>query len=147
MVLTNPPFGKKSSYKVVGEDGSVTTERENYEREDFKFTTSNKQLNFLQHIMTILEANGRAGVVLPDNVLFEAGRAGEGSERFRRFSYEELSQRDKLNLDITWLKDDSLEDIDSLPEPDVLAAEIVESLEAALEQFRGVAAELNLDQE
>src|SRR5690606_24813642 len=78
VVLTNPPFGKKSSYKVVGEDGSVSSERESYEREDFKFTTSNKQLNFLQHIMTILETRGRAGVVLPDNVLFEAGRAGEG---------------------------------------------------------------------
>lgn len=225
VVLTNPPFGKKSSYKVVGEDGTVTTERENYEREDFKFTTSNKQFNFLQHIMTILETHGRAGVVLPDNVLFEAGRAGEGirkrllegfnfhtllrlptgiwyspgvkanvlffdkrpasrevqtkelwvydyrtnvhktlktkrltradfddfircyherreTERFRRFSYEELAQRDKLNLDIFWLKDDSLEDIDSLPEPDVLAAEIVENLEAALEQFRSVIAEL-----
>ena len=77
VVLTNPPFGKKSSYKVVGEDGAVSTERENYEREDFKFTTSNKQFNFLQHIMTVMEANGRAGVVLPDNVLFEAGRAGE----------------------------------------------------------------------
>ncbi|MBI1179200.1 MAG: N-6 DNA methylase [Alphaproteobacteria bacterium] len=230
VVLTNPPFGKKSSYKVVGEDGSVTTERENYEREDFKFTTSNKQFNFLQHIMTILEVNGRAGVVLPDNVLFEAGRAGEGirkrllegfnfhtllrlptgiwyspgvkanvlffdkrpaardaqtkelwvydyrtnihktlktkrltyedfndfvhcyrerkeTERFRRFSYEELAQRDKLNLDIFWLKDDSLEDIDSLPAPDVLAAEIVENLEAALEQFRSVSLELAGDGE
>lgn len=225
VVLTNPPFGKKSSYKVVGEDGTVSTERENYEREDFKFTTSNKQFNFLQHIMTILEANGRAGVVLPDNVLFEAGRAGEGirkrllegfnfhtllrlptgiwyspgvkanvlffdkrpasrevqtkalwvydyrtnihktlktkrltntdfddfvrcyrerkeTERFRRFSYEELAQRDKLNLDIFWLKDDSLEDIDSLPEPDILASEIVENLEAALDQFRAVSTEL-----
>ena len=78
VILTNPPFGKKSSYRVVGEDGEVSTERENYERDDFKFTTSNKQFNFLQHIMTILEQNGRAGVVLPDNVLFEAGRAGEG---------------------------------------------------------------------
>ncbi|HMN12390.1 MAG TPA: class I SAM-dependent DNA methyltransferase, partial [Bellilinea sp.] len=78
VVLTNPPFGKKSSYRVVGEDGDVTTERENYERDDFKFTTSNKQFNFLQHIMTILEQDGRAGVVLPDNVLFEAGRSGEG---------------------------------------------------------------------
>ena len=78
VVLTNPPFGKKSSYKVVGEDGGVTTERENYEREDFKFTTSNKQFNFLQHIMTIMDTHGRAGIVLPDNVLFEAGRAGEG---------------------------------------------------------------------
>jgi type I restriction enzyme M protein len=225
VVLTNPPFGKKSSYTVVGEDGQVTTERENYEREDFKFTTSNKQFNFLQHIMTIMEVNGRAGVVLPDNVLFEAGRAGEGirkrllegfnfhtllrlptgiwyspgvkanvlffdkkaasrevqtkelwvydyrtnvhktlktkrmvgadlndfmqcyrdrveTERFHRFTYDELAARDKLNLDITWLKDDSLEDIDSLPEPDVIAAEIVESLEAALEQFRSVAEEL-----
>lgn len=225
VVLTNPPFGKKSSYKVVGEDGQVTTERENYEREDFKFTTSNKQFNFLQHIMTILKENGRAGVVLPDNVLFEAGRAGEGirkrllesfnfhtllrlptgiwyspgvkanvlffdkrpaareaqtkelwvydyrtnihktlktkrlaredfddfvrcykerkeTDRFRRFTYDELAARDKLNLDIFWLKDDSLEDVDSLPAPDVLAAEIVENLEAALEQFRSVAQEL-----
>lgn len=226
VVLTNPPFGKKSSYKVVGEDGDVTTERENYEREDFKFTTSNKQINFLQHIMTILDQNGRAGVVLPDNVLFEAGRAGEGirkrlleqfdfhtllrlptgiwyspgvkanvlffdkkpaakeawtkklwiydlrtnmsftlktrkmvpddlknftdcyknrkeTERFRCFTYDELVKRDKLNLDIFWLKDESLEDIDSLPAPDVIAAEIVENLEAALEQFRAVAQELD----
>ncbi len=225
VVLTNPPFGKKSSYKVVGEDGAVSTEREHYEREDFKFTTSNKQFNFLQHIMTILDTHGRAGVVLPDNVLFEAGRAGEGirkrllegfnfhtllrlptgiwyspgvkanvlffdkrpasrevqtrelwvydyrtnihktlktnrlasgdfddfvrcyrecqeTERFRRFAYAELARRDKLNLDIFWLKDDSLEDIDNLPEPAVLAAAIVENLEAALEQFRGVSQEL-----
>ena len=225
VVLTNPPFGKKSSYKVVGEDGSVTSEREHYEREDFKFTTSNKQFNFLQHIMTVLDTHGRAGVVLPDNVLFEAGRAGEGirrrllegfnfhtllrlptgiwyspgvkanvlffdkrpasrevqtrelwvydyrtnvhktlktkrlergdfddfircyharqeTERFRRFSYDELAQRDKLNLDIFWLKDDSLEDLGSLPEPDVLAAQIVENLEAALAQFRSVSLEL-----
>ncbi len=233
VVLTNPPFGKKSSYKVVGEDGQVTTERENYERDDFKFTTSNKQFNFLQHIMTILDQNGRAGVVLPDNVLFEAGRAGEGirkrlleqfnfhtllrlptgiwyspgvkanvlffdkkpaarepwtkelwvydfrtnvhftlktnplqdndladfvqcyqagnlgarqeTERFRRFEYEELIARDKLNLDIFWLKDDSLEDVDSLPSPDLIAAEIVENLEAALQQFRSVAEELGVE--
>jgi len=56
----------------------VDTEREDYEREDFKFTTSNKQINFLQHIMTVMESDGRAAVVLPDNVLFEAGSAGEG---------------------------------------------------------------------
>ncbi|AVX02575.1 site-specific DNA-methyltransferase (adenine-specific) [Maritalea myrionectae] len=225
VVLTNPPFGKKSSYTVVGEDGQITTERESYEREDFKFTTSNKQFNFLQHIMTVLESNGRAGVVLPDNVLFEAGRAGEGirkrllenfnfhtllrlptgiwyspgvkanvlffdkrpaskdvqtkslwvydyrtnvhktlktkpltkadlsdfvqcfktrkeNERFREFAYDELKTRDKLNLDIFWLKDDSLEDIESLPEPDIIAQEIVENLEAALDQFRSVAEEL-----
>lgn len=226
VLLTNPPFGKKSSYTVVGEDGQVTTERESYEREDFKFTTSNKQFNFLQHIMTIMETNGRAGVVLPDNVLFEAGRAGEGirkrllegfnfhtllrlptgiwyspgvkanvlffdkkaasreaqtrelwvydfrtnihktlktkkltkadmddfvmcfrkrreTDRFRRFGYEDLVARDKLNMDIFWLKDDSLEDIDALPEPDVIATEIVENLEAALEQFRSVAEEIS----
>jgi len=226
VVLTNPPFGKKSSYKVVGQDGQVTTERESYEREDFKFTTSNKQLNFLQHIMTILNDYGRAGVVLPDNVLFEAGKAGEGirkrlleqfnfhtllrlptgiwyspgvkanvlffnkrpaakeaqtkelwiydfrtnvhftlktnplksddlddfvqcykarqeSERFRRFSYDDLIKRDKLNLDIFWLKDDSLQDLDHLPAPDLIAAEIVENLQAALEQFTMVAEELN----
>jgi type I restriction enzyme M protein len=221
VVLTNPPFGKKSSYQVVGEDGSVTTERESYEREDFKFTTSNKQLNFLQHIMTVLEGHGRAGVVLPDNVLFEAGRAGEGIrrrlleqfnfhtllrlptgiwyspgvkanvlffdkrpasketqtrelwvydyrtnihktlktkpltranlddfvacyhkreeiERFKCFTYDELIQRDKLNLDLFWLRDDSLEDLDNLPAPDVLAHEITENLEAALGHFRQV---------
>jgi type I restriction enzyme M protein len=218
VVLTNPPFGKKSSYKVVGQDGQVSTERENYEREDFKFTTSNKQLNFLQHIMTILNDYGRAGVVLPDNVLFEAGKAGEGirkrlleqfnfhtllrlptgiwyspgvkanvlffskrpaskeaqtrelwiydfrtnvhftlktnplkaadlddfvqcfkerqeTERFRRFSYDDLIKRDKLNLDLFWLKDDSLQDLDHLPAPEVIASEIVENLQAALEQF------------
>ncbi len=64
------------------------------------------------------------------------------SERFRRFAYEELAKRDKLNLDIFWLKDDSLDDLDSLPNPDVIAAEIVENLEAALEHFRGVHEEL-----
>ena len=64
------------------------------------------------------------------------------SERFRRFGYEELVSRDKLNLDIFWLKDDSLEDIDSLPSPDLIAAEIVENLEAALEQFSSVSEEL-----
>ena len=230
VILTNPPFGKKSSYKVIGEDGTASTEKENYEREDFKFTTSNKQFNFLQHIMTIMDTNGRAGVVLPDNVLFEAGAAGEGirkrllnqfnfhtllrlptgifysqgvkanvlffdkkpaskdpwtknlwiydlrtnkhftlktnpiankdledfekcystddfskrkeSERFKKFSYDEIINRDKLNLDISWLTDDSLENSDNLPEPDIIASEIVENLEAALEQFKNVADEL-----
>ena len=239
MILTNPPFGKKSSYRVVGDDGEIDTEREDYERQDFKFTTSNKQLNFLQHIMTIMETGGRAGVVLPDNVLFEAGSAGEGirerllkqfdfhtllrlptgifyrpgvkanvlffdkhapradgkpnskavwiydfrtnmhftlrkntlkssdldafvkgysaadrskrkednADRFKRFAVDELLKRDKLNLDITWLKDDSLDDIDSLPSPDVIAAEIVENLQAALEAFQSVAADLSPEKE
>ncbi len=232
VILTNPPFGKKSSYKVIGEDGEVDTEREDYEREDFKFTTGNKQLNFMQHIMTVMSSTGRAGVVLPDNVLFEAGSAGEGirrrlleqfdfhtllrlptgifykpgvkanvlffdkrppradgkpntkalwiydfrtnlhftlkknplqtsdlqdfvacyqvgqmakrreTERFKKFEVEDLLKRDKLNLDIFWLKDDSLDDVDSLPAPDVIAAEIVENLQAALEAFQTVADEL-----
>ncbi len=232
VILSNPPFGKKSSYKVIGEDGEVDTEREDYEREDFKFTTGNKQLNFMQHIMTVMASQGRAGVVLPDNVLFEAGSAGEGirrrlleqfdfhtllrlptgifykpgvkanvlffdkrppradgrpntqalwiydlrtnqhftlkknplavadlqdfvacyqagqrsqrreTERFRRFAVEDLLARDKLNLDIFWLKDESLDDVDSLPAPDVIAAEIVENLQAALEAFQAVADEL-----
>ena len=229
LVLTNPPFGKKSSYSIVGEDGDVKREVDSYERADFKVTTSNKQLNFLQHIMTIMKAEGRAGVVLPDNVLFEGGTGEkirrrllnefdfhtllrlptgifykqgvkanvlffdkkpaaetpwtrelwiydfrtnrnftlkqnplrgdqlndfvnaynapnrhqrEESERFRRFAYDELSQRDKLNLDIFWLKDESLGDTDNLPPPHEIAASIVENLEAALEQFRAVAEEL-----
>mgnify|MGYP006288969083 CR=1 FL=1 len=228
-VLTNPPFGKKSSYTFVGADGAAGRETMTYERQDFVATTSNKQLNFLQHIMTILAENGSAAVVLPDNVLFEGG-AGERirrkllerfdfhtllrlptgifykpgvkanvlffdkkpaaekpwtqhlwiydlrtnqhftlkerplerhhlddfvacykpgrradreeSERFRCFSYDELVARDKANLDIFWLKDDSLEDADSLPAPEVLANEIVENLEAALEQLGRVAEEL-----
>ena len=232
VILTNPPFGKKSSYKVVGEDGQVSTEREDYERDDFKFTTGNKQLNFVQHIMTIMQMGGRAGVVLPDNVLFEAGSAGEGirkrlltqfnfhtclrlptgifyaqgvkanvlffdkhapradnkpntealwiydlrtnrhftlkknplraadledfeacyraddrgqrqeTERFKRFGVDELLARDKTNLDIFWLRDDSLEDIDNLPAPDVIAEEIVDNLQAALEAFQAVQDEL-----
>ena len=228
-VITNPPFGRKQSFKVFTDDGDIESEREDYQRPDFRVTTSNKQLNFLQHIMTILAENGTAGVVLPDNVLFEAG-AGEKlrrrlldafdfhtllrlptgifykqgvkanvlffdkkparetpwtrdlwiydfrtnqnftlkerplrrahlddfvasaklsdrhkraeTERFHRFAYDELIKRDKLNLDIFWLKDSSLDDPDSLPPPDEIAAEIVESLEAALERFRKVAASL-----
>ena len=64
------------------------------------------------------------------------------SERFRAFPYDQLIARDKANLDVFWLKDESLEDADRLPAPSVLAAEIIENLEAALEQFRGVAAAL-----
>jgi len=228
-VLANPPFGRKQSYKVFTGDGTIETERETCERQEFIVTTSNKQLNFLQHIMWILAEDGNAAVVMPDNVLFEAGagerirkklldgydfhtllrlptgifykqgvkanvlffdrrhaaetpwtrelwiydfrtnqnftlkerplrrehlddfvacarlaerRVRKENERFRRFSYDELIKRDKLNLDIFWLKDASLEGPDSLPPPDEIAAEIVESLEAALERFRSVAARL-----
>jgi type I restriction enzyme M protein len=229
VILTNPPFGKKQSYRIVRDDGEIDTEREDYDRQDFFVTTSNKQLNFLQHIMTVLAENGRAGVVLPDNVLFEGGagetirrrllqnfdfhtllrvptgifykqgvkanvlffdkkavsekantkdlwiydlrtnqrftlkerpmvradlddfvtcysssnrRKRKESARFRRFGYADLIARDKINLDIFWLKDDTLEDPDLLPPPDEVAAEIVVDLEAALERFKKVAASL-----
>jgi type I restriction enzyme M protein len=72
----------------------------------------------------------------------ECYRTRKETERFRRYTYEELIERDKLNLDLFWLKDDSLEDIDSLPDPEVLAQEIIDNLEAALEHFRGVTDEL-----
>jgi type I restriction enzyme M protein len=66
----------------------------------------------------------------------------EETERFKSFEYDELIDRDKTSLDIFWLKDDSLEDTENLPEPNVLASDIVENLGAALEQFRGVQEEL-----
>jgi len=231
LVLTNPPFGKKQSYRIVNKEGEIESERQDYVREDFTVTTSNKQLNFLQHVMTILRPGGTAAVVLPDNVLFEGG-AGETlrrrllrdfnfhtllrlptgifykqgvkanvlffekvaggeriatdklwiydfrtnqrftlrerplkredlrdfvtcygprgrrnkrkeSERFRAFAYDDLIKRDKVNLDIFWLKDDGHVDPNSLPPPEEIAAEIVENLELALEKFRGVAAALS----
>jgi type I restriction enzyme M protein len=231
-VLANPPFGKKSSITVTNEDGEQSKEDLNYTRQDFWVTTSNKQLNFLQHIRSLLKINGEAAVVLPDNVLFEGG-AGETvrkqllrntelhtilrlptgifyahgvkanvlffknreaapdpwtkevwiydyrtnihhtlkkkpmrfedlkdfitcynpsnrherqetwSEeqpdgRWRKFTYEEIIARDKTNLDIFWLKDDSLTDLDNLPDPDELAEEIIENLEAGLASFREI---------
>ena len=228
MVLTNPPFGKKSSMTIVI-DGEATRESLQVVREDFWATTSNKQLNFVQHVKTILQTHGRAAVVVPDNVLFEGG-AGETvrrrllqecdvhtllrlptgvfyaqgvkanvlffdkrpgqeepwtrelwiydlrtnqhftlkqnpltyealsdfvkafspddrharveSDRFRGFSYDELIARDKVSLDIFWLRDESLEDSDNLPPPAVLAVEIVEELESALAEFAEVASTL-----
>ena len=230
IVLTNPPFGNRSSITIAA-DGS---KRNNltYERDDFWATTSNKQFNFLQHIKTILKTDGRAAVVLPDNVLFERG-AGETirqqllnqfdvhtllrlptgifyaqgvkanvlffdkkqareepwtqklwiydlrtnknftlktnplqdtdlqdfisvykpdnrenrveTERFRAFSYEELIEREHVNLDLFWLKEDSVEDAADLPTPDVLVAEITENLETALAQFQNIQLELDTD--
>jgi type I restriction enzyme M protein len=229
MVLTNPPFGKKSSVTVVNEAGEQERESLVVVRDDFWASTSNKQLNFLQHVKTLLEINGRAAIVVPDNVLFEGGagetirrrllhecdvhtllrlptgifyaqgvkanvlfldrRAGgehaatgklwiydfrtnqhftlrtkplsrsdlddfvasynpqnrqqrEESERFRAFDYDDLVKRDKASLDIFWLRDESLEDVENLPPPDVIAAEIVEDLQAALDQVAQVAADL-----
>ena len=64
--------------------------------------------------------------------------------RWRKFTYDEIVARDKTSLDITWLKDKSLADLDNLPDPDVLALEIVENLEAGLESFKAIIASLNV---
>jgi type I restriction enzyme M protein len=236
VVLTNPPFGKKSSVMVVNEEGEQERQALTVVREDFWASTTNKQLNFVQHVKTILAMHGRAAVVVPDNVLFEGG-AGEtvrrallkecdvhtllrlptgifyaqgvkanvlffdrkpASEtpwtkelwiydlrtnqhftlktsplkradlddfvecyrpenrhhrkatwtddtpdgRWRSFPYEELIQRDKCSLDLFWLRDESLDATDNLPDPDVIAADIVEDLQAALEQFAAIQGDL-----
>jgi len=237
-ILTNPPFGKKSSMTFTNEEGEQEREDLTYNRQDFWATTSNKQLNFVQHIKTILKTTGEAAVVVPDNVLFEGG-AGETVRKkllettelhtilrlptgifyaqgvkanviffdgkpaskdpwtrevwiydyrtnihhtlkknplkrddlrdfiacynpknrhirketynpdanpdgqWRRFTYEEIIARDKTSLDITWIKDKSLADLDNLPDPDILAAEIIENLEAGLESFRKILDTLN----
>ena len=228
IVLANPPFGKKSSVTIVNEAGEQSKESLIINRDDFWASTSNKQLNFLQHIFTILKQHGRAAVVLPDNVLFEGG-AGETirrellkqadvhtllrlptgifyaqgvkanvlffdrkpaqekpwteklwiydlrtnkhftlkestlkrsdlddfvncyfgtprsrhnrveTERFKSFNYDELLKRDKVNLDIFWLKDEALENSANLPATEVIAADITADLEAALEQFATIA--------
>ncbi|MEU5857216.1 class I SAM-dependent DNA methyltransferase [Nocardiopsis dassonvillei] len=232
LVLANPPFGRKSSITVFGEDGKSNREEISYNRQDFWVTTTNKQLNFLQHIASLLEIHGRAAVVVPDNVLFEGGagetvrrrllrqfdfhtmlrlptgifyaggvkanvlffdrkpalesggawtkklwvydfrtgqrftlkqnpltrahlddfvecyKPGEDrekrveTERFKAFSLEELLARDKVNLDITWMRDPGLDDADSLAPPEVIAAEIVEDLQAALAEFAAIAESL-----
>lgn len=229
IVLTNPPFGKKSSITIVNGEGKIEKESLTYQRNDFWATTSNKQLNFLQHVKTLLKINGRAAIVVPDNVLFEGG-AGETvrkrllqqcdvhtllrlptgifyaqgvkanvlffdkrpasenpwteklwiydlrtnihftlktntlryedledfikcynpenrherteTERFKAFTYEEIMKRDKTNLDIFWLKDNSLGDSENLPDPKLLALEIAEDLESALDEFKRIYEEL-----
>jgi type I restriction enzyme M protein len=80
MVLTNPPFGKKSSFTIIGAAGKAHTDKISYKRSDFWVTTSNKQVNFVQHVYSMLNDSGRAAVVVPDNVLFEGG-AGEKVRR------------------------------------------------------------------
>lgn len=76
-VLANPPFGRKSSYSITNNQGEEDKEEQTYSRQDFWTVTSNKQLNFLQHIYSILKKDGRAAVVLPDNVLFEMNGGGD----------------------------------------------------------------------
>ena len=229
IVLTNPPFGRKQSARVFTGDGEAETEREDYERPDFPVITGNKQLNFLQHVMTILAPNGTAAVVVPDNVLFEGG-AGERirrrlleefdchtllrlptgifyrqgvkanvlffharprraepwtqdlwvydlrtnkrftlkerplrsadmedfvacarladrgtrqeSERFKRYTYAELAARERLDLNLSWIREEGATDPASLPPPAEIAASIAEELETALARFRAVAARL-----
>ena len=80
MVLTNPPFGRKSSLTFVNTEGESERESLVVERPDFWATTSNKQLNFLQHARSLLQIDGRAAIIVPDNVLFEGG-AGETVRR------------------------------------------------------------------
>lgn len=237
-VLANPPFGKKSSMSFTNEEGEQDKDDLTYNRQDFWATTSNKQLNFVQHIRSMLKSTGRAAIVVPDNVLFEGG-AGETIRRkllentdlhtilrlptgifyangvkanviffdnqvankepwtkevwiydyrtnvhhtlkkkplrfedfhefincynpdnrykrkqlwdeiknpdgrWRKFTYDEIIARDKTSLDIFWLKDKSLTDLDNLPDPDVLAAEIIENIEAGLNSFKEIAASLS----
>src|SRR5438128_9548668 len=80
VVLTNPPFGRKSSVMIVNEAGEAERQGLTVVRDDFWASTSNKQLNFVQHVKTLLKIHGRAAVVVPDNVLFEGG-AGETVRR------------------------------------------------------------------
>jgi len=235
-VLTNPPFGKKSSMTFTNDEGDTETEDLIYNRQDFWATGSNKQLNFVQHINTILKTTGKAAVVVPDNVLFEGGAGesvrqklletadlhtilrlptgifykpgvkanviffdkcpaspevqtkevwiydfrtnvhftlkqnpmqlsnlqdfidcynpenryertetwseGNPDGRFRRYTYQQIKERDKTSLDIFWIKDKSLADLDNLPDPDVLASEIIDNLETAMESFREIIAEI-----
>ena len=237
VVVTNPPFGRKSSITVVNEEGETDRQSLTYNRPDFWTTTSNKQLNFVQHVKSLLTIHGRAAVVVPDNVLFEGG-AGEtvrknlfqecdvhtllrlptglfyaqgvkanvvffdrkpgakepwtktvwvydlrtnqhftlktkrmaradldefvecyrpGSRqtreatwseetpegRWRPYSYDEITSRDKVSLDLFWLRDESLEDSANLPDPHILAQEIADDLRSALGQIEDVLSDLD----
>jgi type I restriction enzyme M protein len=93
-VLANPPFGKKSSMTITNAEGEEDRDALTYERQDFWETTSNKQLNFVQHIVAILKTTGQAAVVLPDNVLFE----GSAGERIRRKLLETCDVHTLLRL-------------------------------------------------
>ncbi|NIJ55212.1 HsdM family class I SAM-dependent methyltransferase [Dyadobacter arcticus] len=238
IVLANPPFGKSSS------DIPTIDERQAHKegfflRRDFWVTTSNKQLAFLQHIVTMLQEDGRAAVVLPDNVLFEGGagetvrrrllaelnlhtilrlptgifyaqgvkanvlffdKQGDSVEpatkhvwvydyrtnirhtpkkniltydslgdfvssykpgdresrneswsksnldgRWKKFSYDEIIARDKVNLDLFWIKDDNIIDLDNLPDPEDLISEIIENLEIALSNFKSIKESISYD--
>ena len=142
-VLANPPFGKKSSMSFTNEEGEQEKDDLTYNRQDFWATTSNKQLNFVQHIRTMLKTTGRAAVVVPDNVPFEGG-AGETIRKLL-LDTTDLHTILRLPTGVVYaqgVKDKSLTDLDKLPEPDELAEEIIENLEAGLSSFRHVLAGL-----
>lgn len=235
-VLTNPPFGKKSSLTFTNEEGEQEEENLVYNRQDFWTTSSNKQLNFVQHINTVLKVTGKAAIVVPDNVLFEGGageivrkkllettnlhtilrlptgifykqgvkanviffdkrpasaemqtkevwvydfrtnihftlkqhpmtyadlvdfvkcynpenryeRSETWSEenpdgRWRRFDIKNILERDKTSLDLFWIKDKSLADLDNLLDPDELAVDIIENLQSALDSFQELQTQL-----
>ena len=90
---------------------------------------------------------GEAGMTGDDTGAAGNGVRATGNGRWRAYDYDELIARDKVSLDIFWLRDDSLADTDNLPPPGVIAAEIVEDLEAALEQMRLIAEDLTVDLE
>jgi type I restriction enzyme M protein len=230
IVLTNPPFGKKSSVMFVNEEGEQEKQSLVIVRDDFWASTSNKQLNFLQHVYTILKQEGRAAMIVPDNVLFEGGKAEsirrrlllecdvhtllrlptgifysggvkanvlffdrkpasekpwtqtlwiydlrtnmhftlketplqrsalddfvacynpgnrhdrKESLRFKAFNYDDLIERDKVSLDISpWIKDESLEENSELPRPEVIARDISDDLNAALDQFAAISEDI-----
>ena len=237
VVMTNPPFGKSSSTTVISATGKTTKQKDTVLRDDFWVTTSNKQLNFVQHVKSILTINGRAAIVVPDNVLFEGGggetvrrnllkeydvhtllrlpigifyaqgvkanvlffdRKPAGQKawttklwvydlrinarftlktnplaaadlddfvrcynpknrhkraatwdnkknpqgRWRVYNYAELIARDKTNLDISWLRDDSLATLTDLPKPEQLIDDMMNDLTAALSELKAIKKEI-----
>jgi type I restriction enzyme M protein len=93
-VLANPPFGTKSSMTFTNKEGEQEKEDLTYNRQDFWVTTSNKQLNFVQHIKSMLKTIGMAAVVLPDIVLFDGG----AGETVRKKLFETTNLHTILNL-------------------------------------------------
>lgn len=94
IIMTNPPFGKKAGTTIVSNAGKVERQIVSYERNDFWATTANKQLNFIQHVKTLLKSNGRCAIVIPDNVLFEGG----AGETIRRMMLEQMDVHTLLRL-------------------------------------------------
>ena len=139
MVLTNPPFGKKSSVTYITEAGEVKREAQTVVW--FYDYRTNIHHTLKQNPLTRADLDAFVACFNPANRFERAATWGEGNGdgRWRAYTLDDILARDKVNLDIFWLRDESLEDTDNLPDPDVLAEEIVEELEAALVQFRLVA--------